>query len=443
MGRAKDLDVEPSKEPGLAWFPNGNQITKPAYNRLLVCASLFHEGAESRVGLHRRTGLPLSRLSDICGDLLRDGLIRESVVTPAGGTGQGRPQTLLEIDLRGLGVACVRYDRNHVVSAVADLAGTVRWQRRWDGPFSDDADRLLRRITDALGRAVAAAPKAGVRIVAAGAADPGTVNIASGRAVRAVNVPGWQNIPVVERLSGATGLPVVIERGDGWQALGEVAFGAGRGSAHAVFVTLLDGIGGGIVENGQLLTGRDGSAGEIGHTRVSEAGPPCGCGGVGCLEAHLAPARLAALWRGGTSDSDRPPLSFGEAPDDEFARMLRAAREGDGRAREILADAGLALARGLGNVVSLLNPERIILGGRFVEAGDLLLEPLKQALPRYTLRELLQGIEVRLAEVGESSTFLGIAAYVRERLFAYPSVGARFEGNGTKTPSLMESETKS
>lgn len=89
MGRAKDLDVEPSKEPGLAWFPNGNQITKPAYNRLLVCASLFHEGAESRVGLHRRTGLPLSRLSDICGDLLRDGLIRESVVTPAGGRGRG------------------------------------------------------------------------------------------------------------------------------------------------------------------------------------------------------------------------------------------------------------------------------------------------------------------------------------------------------------------
>jgi hypothetical protein len=93
--------------------------------------------------------------------------------------------------------------------------------------------------------------------------------------------------------------------------------------------------------------------------------------------------------------------------------------------------------------VSLLNPERIILGGRFVEAGGLLLEPLKQALPRYALRELLQGIEVRLAEVGESSTFLGIAAYVRERLFAYPSVGARFEGNGTKTPSLTESEAKS
>lgn len=447
MGRVKDQRAEQAREPGLAWFGNGKQITKPAYNRLLVCASLFHEGAESRIGLHRRTGLPLSRLSEICGDLLRDGLIRESVVAPAGGTGQGRPQTLLEIDLRGLGVACVRYDRNQVVATVADLAGDLRWQRRWDGPFSDDADRLLRRIADALRLAVAAAPKAGVRVVAAGAADPGTVDIASGRAVRAVNVPGWQNIPVVERLSKATGLPVVIERSDGWQALGEVAFGAGRGSAHAVFVTLLEGIGGGIVENGKLLIGRDGSAGEIGHTRVSEEGPPCGCGGVGCLEAHLAPARLVALWRGGAPASHRQTNASGETSDEGFTRMLRAAHEGDSCAREILADAGLALARGLGNVVSLLNPERIILGGRFVEAGDLLVTPLKQALPRYTLREMLQGLEVRLAEVGEASAFLGIAAHVRERLFAYPSVGAQFQGNGngngTKTPLLMESDTKS
>jgi predicted NBD/HSP70 family sugar kinase len=250
-----------------------------------------------------------------------------------------------------------------------------------------------------------------------------------------VNVPGWQDVPVVERLRKATGLPAVIERGDGWQALGEVAFGAGRGAGHAVFVTLLEGIGGGIVENGRLLAGRDGSAGEIGHTRVSEDGPPCGCGGRGCLEAHLAPARLAALWRGLCPGQAMPATPRGDTSDDDFARMLRAAREGDAHARRILADAAHALARGLGNAVSLLNPERIILGGRFVEAGDLLLEPLRQALPRYALRELLQGIEVRLAELGEASTFLGMAAHVRDRIFAYPSVGARFEETAGKVPT--------
>ncbi|MBN1488657.1 MAG: ROK family protein [Phycisphaerae bacterium] len=412
--------------PPLAWWPKGRRMTKPVYNRLLVCASLFHEGPESRVGLHHRTGLPISRLSEICGELLRDGLIRESVVAPPGGNGRGRPQTLLEIDLRGLGVACVQYDQDHINAAVTDLGGTLRWQRRWDGPFEEDAQRRLRRIARAVTLAVDTAPKLGVRIVAVGAADPGTVDIATGGAVRAVNVPGWQNVPVAEALRKATGRPTVIQRGDSWQALGEVSFGAGRGAQNALFVTLLEGIGGGIVERGRLLVGRDGSAGEIGHTRVSEDGPPCGCGGRGCLEAHVAPARLAARWRQLPAEQAEWVTLRGEMPNDDFTQMLQAAREGDARAREILAEAARALARGLGNAVSLLNPERIILGGRFVQAGELLLDPLKRALPEYALGELLQGIEVRLAELGETSAFLGIAADARDRLFAYPSIGARF-----------------
>lgn len=441
MGRAKkSSEVAPEPGPFLAWFPDGKRITKPAYNRLLVCATLFRDGPESRVGLHHRTGIPLSRLSEICGDLLRAGLIRESVVAPAGGSGRGRPQTLLEIELRGLGAACVRYDSDHVVAAVVDLVGSIRWQRRWSGPFGD-AERLLKRVEEAARLAVDAATKAGVRAVAVGAADPGTVDVAAGRAVRAVNVPGWQNIPVVDRLRKATGLPALIDRGDGWQALGEVAFGAGRGVEHAVFVTHLDGIGGGIVEGGRLLSGRDGSAGEIGHTRVSEDGPACGCGGRGCLEAHLAPAHLVSLWKGEPAPQKRP--ARGTAGPDDFALMLNAARDGDPRARKVLAEAALNLARGLGNVISLLNPERIILGGRFVEAGDLLLEPLKQALPRYALREMLQGIEVRPAELGEASAFLGVAAHVRDRMFAYPSVGAGFDEADAKASAPLRSEVAS
>lgn len=445
MARAKKAaDEGPQQDPGPfpSWFPDGRRITKPAYNRLLVCATLFREGPESRVGLHHRTGIPLSRLSEISGDLLRAGLIRESVVAPAGGNGRGRPQTLLEIELRGLGVACVRYDNEHAVAAVVDLVGSVRWQRRWSGPFND-AEKLLKRVEEAAKLAVDAAGKAGVRTVAVGAADPGTVDVAAGRAVRAVNVPGWQNIPVGDRLRKATGLPALIERGDGWQALGEVAFGAGRGVEHAVFVTHLDGIGGGIVEGGRLLAGRDGSAGEIGHTRVSEDGPLCGCGGRGCLEAHLAPAHLVALWKGERPEpAAKKPARGAQAPDD-FALMLNAAREGDSRARTVLAEAAVNLARGLGNVVSLLNPERIILGGRFVEAADLLLEPLKQSLPKYALREMLQGIEVRSAELGEASAFLGVAAHVRDRMFAYPSVGAGFDESDGKISAPIRSEVAS
>jgi glucokinase len=374
----------------------------------------------------------MSRLSDICGGLLHEGVIRESIVAPATGNGRGRPQSLLELDLRRLGVACVRYDQEHVTTALVDLSGTVHWKRRWNGPFSNEANGLLRTVTKYLNQTLATAPEVGIRLVGVGAADPGTVDVATGCAIRAVNVPGWNNVPVIDHLSRATGLTGVIERSDGWQALGEVAYGAGRGSQHVLFVTLLEGIGGGIVEGGKLLSGRDGSAGEIGHTRVSLDGPLCGCGGRGCLEAHLAPARLAAQWRGASSAELDNIAPRGEMADDDFAQMLTAAQQGDTKAREVLANAARALAVGLGNAVSLLNPERIILGGRFVAAGESLLSLLRQALPQYALPELVANVELRLAELGEDSAFLGIAAHLRSRLFAYPSMGGTVHDRPTK-----------
>lgn len=406
---------------------NGQRRSKGAYNRSLVCAALFHEGPRSRIGLKQATGLPLSRLSDICSGLLRDGVIRESMVAPATGNGRGRPQSLLEIDMRKLAVACVRYDQDHVTTALVDLAGTVHWKRRWNAPEGDDSTSQLRTISRYLKQTVGLAPEVGVNLVGVGAADPGTVDVATGRSIRAVNVPGWTDVPVVETLSRANNLPAVIERSDGWQALGEVAYGAGRGSQHVLFVTLLEGIGGGIVERGNLLAGRDGSAGEIGHTRVSADGPLCGCGGRGCLEAHLAPSRLAALWKGASTADLDAIAPREETVGDDFAQMLAAAQQGESRAKEVLAGAARALAVALGNAVSLLNPERIILGGRFVEAGESLVGLLRHALPEFALPELVANVDVRMAELGEDSTFLGIAAHVRSRLFAYPSMGGTVE----------------
>lgn len=409
------------------WLQGSGSRSKRAFNRSLVCAALFHEGPRSRVDLRHATGLPLSRLTEICGSLLDDGVIRESMIAPALGGGRGRPRSLLELDLRRLGVACVRYDQEHVTTAIVDLAGTVHWKRRWNPPEAGDAASQLRTISKCLLQAVAVAPEVGVTLVGVGAADPGTVDVATGRSIRAVNIPGWTDVPVVEHLSRETNLTSVIERADGWQALGEVSYGAGRGATHVLFVTLLEGIGGGIVERGKLLSGRDGSAGEIGHTRVSQDGPRCGCGGRGCLEAHLAPSRLAALWRGAAAEELDAIAPREEAAGDDFAQMLQAARQGEPRAAEVLGSAARALAVALGNAISLLNPQRIILGGRFVDAGETLVSLLRQSLPEFALPELLANVELRLAELGEDSTFLGIAARVRSSLFAYPSMGGTVE----------------
>jgi predicted NBD/HSP70 family sugar kinase len=114
--------------------------------------------------------------------------------------------------------------------------------------------------------------------------------------------------------------------------------------------------------------------------------------------------------------------------------MLAASQRVDSRAQDILVNATRALAIALGNAISLLNPERVVLGGRFVEAGDPLVALLRKSLPEFALPELVSNVDVRLAELGEDSTFLGIAACVRSRLFAYPSMGGTVESGRPAAP---------
>lgn len=370
---------------------SGSRLSKGTYNRLLVRAALFHRGPASRVELKQLTGLPLSALTEICRDLLCAGLIRETSTVRPSGSGRGRRRTLLEINAAGLGVACLVYDRERVEAVVADLSGAVRWRRRWNGPFAGSRAQLSRRLRSALKAALRAAEDTPVRLLAVGAGDPG-----------------------------------LVDRADGLEALGEVAFGAGRAVRSALYVTLVDGVGGGVVENGRLVAGRDGAAGEIGHTNVSPGGPMCGCGLRGCVEAFVAPRRLLERLRsataGGASTGDSAPA---EGDGAAFTAMIRAARQGDSQSRQILAEVARTLARAIGSAVNLLNPQRVILGGYLVEAGDVMLEPLRAALPKYTVREMFRGLEVRLAELGDAACFLGMVAHLREAIFAYPATAER------------------
>ncbi len=213
--------------------------------------------------------------------------------------------------------------RNLVVSAVADLAGDVRPGRGGGTARSATTPTVCcGGSRTRCGSRWRPLPRRGSGWWRRGAADPGTVDIASGSGRPGGERPGMAEHPgrrAVGRGDRIARRHRTRRRLAG--SLGEVAFGAGRGSAHAVFVTLLDGIGGGIVENGKLLTGRDGSAGEIGHTRGLRGGAALWVW-WGRLSRKLTWPRPgfpqpALAW--GTPAARKSAGSFGEAPDDEFA----------------------------------------------------------------------------------------------------------------------------
>lgn len=390
-----------------------SRLSKQEYNRQLVLALLSDRGPASRQQLGRMAGFSPAALTAISKDLLRRGIIREGPTVASVQRAGGRRHTLLELDTANVGVVGLSYGRDRIEASIATLSGELCWHQEWGGAFVKNRVGLLKGLKRALLTALSCSPLARARLACVGVSNPALVNRSTGEVVRSVALPGWENIPLGSTLLRTAGIPVIVERDSALQALGESMFGAGRGARSSFLVTATPtGIGGAIVERGRLFFSRDLSNGQIGHIRISEGGPRCGCGLRGCLEAHISvPALLEQAKRS---------MNLGEIG---FAALAARARAGDQACRKVLGGAGEKLARAVGIVVNLLNPERLILGGHFLDAGNAFLDPLRRLLPRYVVPSLMESLDIRVAERGEAARFLGVAALAREKLFGYPTQG--------------------
>jgi glucokinase len=223
---------------------------------------------------------------------------------------------------------------------------------------------------------------------------------------------------LVERLGGEGAAPPVDVQNDAnCAALAEHILGAARGTDDALMVTLGTGIGGGIIAGGAIALGARGFAGEIGHMLVDPTGPPCPCGRRGCWERYASGAGLGLLAREGALAGRLPEVVALAGGDPEMVRgehVTRAASDGDPGARAVMVELGWWVALGLANVTAVLDPERIILGGGLVEAGELFLDPTRRAF-----LELVEGsaerppIEIVLAALGERAGAVGAALFAQ------------------------------
>jgi glucokinase len=232
-------------------------------------------------------------------------------------------------------------------------------------------DRIVGLGRDLLARA--AAKKEPVKRIGVGCAGP--VDIGAGKVFNPPNLPGWSEVSLVERVEAALGLPAVLENDANAAALGEFRYGAGRGARSLVYLTVSTGIGGGIILDGKVWHGLKDSAGEVGHMTVFPDGPLCGCGNRGCLEAISSGTSIARRARQAL-ESGRP-TRLRELPEPKSADVVRLAREGDTIAREVWDESVKYLGIGVAAVITILAPERVVLGGGVTKAGDFLFDPLR------------------------------------------------------------------
>jgi len=257
---------------------------------------------------------------------------------------------------------------------------------------------------------------AGIGIGSPGPLDPSTGVIG--------NTPnlGWNNFPLREKMETRFGVPVAVGNDVDMGTCGEFHFGAARGGRHLLGVFPGTGIGGGLIIDGRLHLGASGSAAEIGHVVVDPAGPRCGCGRKGCLEAFASRLAIAGQCAVLAMRGHAPALvkEAGYDPRDYRSKALsRAIAGGDERVEEVVREAARRIGRVIAGMVNVISPDTIILGGGLVEAmPDIFLEEAEEMIAEFTLPEIAGHVRVVAAELGDDAVMMGAARLIREKLAA-------------------------
>ena len=301
-----------------------------------------------------------------------------------------------------------------VAAGVVDENGTIIARTRRLTPSTSPAD-VERTIAE-----VVAELRADHDVVAVGIGAAGFIDAEGSTVLFAPNL-AWRNEPLRDEVAKVVGLPIVVENDASAMAWGEYRFGAGAGEDNLVCVTVGTGIGGGIVLNGHLYRGRHGIAAEFGHTQVVPDGRRCGCGLRGCWEQYCSGRALLHEARE-IADIDKQfgarLLELGEGrPEGIHAEhVTQAAREGDPAALACFGEIGRALGQGLADLVAVLDPGRIVVGGGVADAGELLLAPAREAFATQITGSGHRPIpEIVLAALGNDAGLVGAADLARVR----------------------------
>lgn len=373
----------------------------------------------SRAELAERTRLGKSTVTGIVNELLRNGFLVEVGAAESGG---GRPRVLLRLNSQARYTVGVKLAPTSVTTALTDLHAQVVQRVGHQVLPEKGSEAIIADLVGGIREVMAGQRVDPAAVIGIGVVLPGLVDQHTGVSLSSYFL-NWRDIPLKAVLEKELGLPVFVDNDANAYALAEHWYGAGQGSVNMLGVTVGIGIGSGIIIGGQLYRGGSKGAGELGHITIDCNGPQCACGNHGCVEAFASDAGIARFAREAVQAQPGSLLSGLASAGEQITRevVAAAARQGDRAARQALAEAGRYLGIGLANAVNLLNPDCIVVGGEAVaQAGELLLEPVRQGLRERAFSVLADDIRVVPATLGQDAWLVGAATVVLEEVFKPP-----------------------
>ena len=242
----------------------------------------------------------------------------------------------------------------------------------------------------------------------------GAIDFERGLVTSSPHLPGWHDVPLRDIVKEKYKVNTFLINDASAAALGEHHFGAGQGVNNLILLTVGTGIGGGIIIDGRLYCGANGSAGEIGHTTIDVNGTRCSCGNSGCLETFVSGTAVAEEAIKRIRQGERSALTEivgGKIENITAEKVSAAAQDGDSLASEVILKAATYLGIGLANLVNIFNPEMIIIGGGIAKMGDPLLNPARQAVRERAFQLAAQAVQVVPAQLGDDAGVLGAAVF--------------------------------
>jgi len=371
------------------------------------------EQVRTRRDVQEMTGLARSTVTFRVDALLAAGFLVEdgNVDDP----GRGRPATRLKLNDEEITVLAADLGATHGRLAVCTASGRVLAERVMESAIATGPAAVLARVVKEFGQLLRRARRPVSSLRGVGVGVPGPVDWSTGRIARSISMPGWDNYPVADHLSEVYDVPVVVDNDANLLGLGEqrTVF---PDTHLLVFVKVGTGIGSSILLDGELVRGSDSAEGDIGHAKIVGVDELCSCGSRGCLAA-LASGR--ALIRDLTRLGH--PLV---TPRD----VVDLTRSGDPDAVRLVTQAGLALGDVLSTVVSLLNPEVVVIGGDLAHAREQLLTGVRQTLLQRTQPLATAHLQVVPTRLGDRAGVTGAAAMVRDKIFSAATVDRILDG---------------
>ena len=382
-----------------------------AHNVAAVLNCLQQEGPIARYQLAKKTGLTRATISAICTKLLDKGLIVEVGWGAKSHGSRGGPRPiLLDLNADARLALGIQFSKKGIKVGLVNLKGQVVDKREIS--FSPKADQPAEATVEMACQMVApylrgnSAPRA--KILGVGVGAPGVVDSNSGITLSDPYL-GWEDVPLKSFIEAHLGLQTFVDHNVRAMALAELRFGLGPKLGSFLEVYWSTGVGSGMAVRGRLYTGSTYGDGQLGHVVINPEGPQCVCGNRGCLETFVGEQTLVSKMR--SLDPTQPW---------EIDTFINAARAGHPQAVQVLQDAARLVAIACANLINVLGPQAVVIGGDVARAGELILEPIRETLSWRVHPRIRELVQVHTTALGTDLGLVGAASLALENLFYQP-----------------------